>query len=283
MLGSVVVPTDFSEGSQRALERALRLPLAPKAKLTVLHVVPDDIPGKLRGQAIAEAERSIEKLIARVHALALERGVSPRQFVADVVEGKAATQILKRAHSAEADLVCIGRHGRRPVADLFMGSTARRVVKQGDVPVLLVQRPSQEPWRHALVAVDLTAASPKVLRAAEPLVADVEQVELFHASAVPFEDYVAMTGELTSNYRESFRKEALKQLKALASKWPVKAELRVATGDARILVLDEARERETALLVLGTHGVKGLKRVLMGSVAEWVMNHAACDVLVTHV
>ena len=43
VLLSVVVPTDFSEGSQQALERALNLPLGPKSKVTLLHVLPDDI------------------------------------------------------------------------------------------------------------------------------------------------------------------------------------------------------------------------------------------------
>ncbi len=124
--------------------------------MTLLHVVPDDIPGTLRKDAIEEAERSLEKSLAKVHQLAMDRGLSPRQFVADVVEGSSAEQIVKRAHTVEADVICMGRHGRTSFLELRLGSTSRKVVKLGDVPVLLVRSPATRSYQSALIAVDLT-------------------------------------------------------------------------------------------------------------------------------
>jgi nucleotide-binding universal stress UspA family protein len=60
----------------------------------------------------------------------------------------------------------------------------------------------------------------------------------------------------------------------------VRADVKVAGGDARLLILEEAKAHTAELIVVGTHGVKGLKRVVVGSVAEWVLSNAACDVLV---
>lgn len=281
-LKSVVVPTDFSKGGQAAVERALHLPLSKKAKVTLLHVVPDDIPGSLRGQAIAEAEAGLEKALAAVHGLAQARGMAPSQFITDVVEGDAARQILKRAHTAEADLVVMGRHGRRPVADLFLGSTAQKVVKAGDVAVLLVQRPANAPWKRALVAVDLQRSSIALVKQAQPLLELAGAVTLFHASRVPFEEYVTMTGELSHSYREEFLSDAEKDLDALLAKTGIQARTEAQPGDPRLLVLDELRQEDVDLLVVGAHEKQRLQRLFMGSVAEWLMTHAKCDVLVVH-
>ena len=280
-LSSVVVPTDFSEGAQLALERALRLPLGPKSKVTLLHVVPDDIPGTLRKDAIAEGERSLEKALARVHQVAIDRGLSPRQFVADVVEGDGAEQIIKRAHTVEADVVCMGRHGRNSLVELRLGSTSRRVVKLGDVPVLLVRSPAPQAYRRVLIAVDLTFASNKILKAARPYVDEKCEVEVLHASSVPYEDYVVVSGDRAEEFREEALKSATKDLTTLVTKWGVKAETRVLGGDARLLIIEEAKARKTELIIVGTHGRKGVRKLILGSVAEWTMTHATCDVLVT--
>lgn len=283
LLSSVVVPTDFSAGAQVALERALHLPLAKKAKVTLIHVLPEDIPGKLRKQAIEEAERSLEKAIARVHGLAAARGLSPAQFVTDVLEGEPAQQILKRAHTVEAEVVVLGRHGRRPVADLFMGSTAQKVVRQGDVPVLLTQLPVPHAYHRALVAVDLKRSSLDLVKQARPVLAQAVEVTVFHASRVPFEEYVTMTGELTRSYREDFLADAKADLDKLLKKTQLDATPLAQPGDARLLVLEEVREKRIELLVVGTHRKQRLERLFMGSVAEWLLTHAKCDVLVTHV
>lgn len=279
-LASVVVPTDFSEGSQQALERALRLPLGPKSKVTLLHAVPDDIPGTLRKEAIEEAERSLEKSLARVHQLALARGLSPRQFVADVVEGDSAQQILKRAHTVEADVICMGRHGRTSLVELHIGSTARKVVKQGDVPVLLVRLRAPSAYQRAIIAVDLTLASAKLIKTARPFVEEASELEVLHASSVPYEDYVVVSGDRAEEFRDEALKSATKDVRSLVAKSGLKAEARVLGGDARLLIIEEAKARKAELIVVGTHGRKGVRKLILGSVAEWTMTHAACDVLV---
>lgn len=218
VLTSVVVPTDFSEGAHQALERVLHLPLGPKSKVTLLHVLPADIPGKLRKEAIAEAERSLEKTLARAHQLALRQGLAPSQFVADVVEGDPAQQVIKRAHTVEAEVICIGRHGRRSLANLLIGSTARKVVKLGDVPVLLVRNPPVDAYRRALIAVDLSRGTPAQLKAAKPYVEEAMDLEVMHASSVPYEDYVLVPSARSDEFRAAAVKTAQKDLSSVVSK-----------------------------------------------------------------
>jgi nucleotide-binding universal stress UspA family protein len=61
----------------------------------------------------------------------------------------------------------------------------------------------------------------------------------------------------------------------------VKAEGFVKEGEAYQAIVDLAKERDVNIIVMGSHGRTGLKRLLMGSVAEKVIGYAPCPVLVT--
>jgi nucleotide-binding universal stress UspA family protein len=266
-------------GGQLAFERALRLPLHPKAKLTVLHVVPDDIPGRLRKQAISESLQGLEKLLAREKKALVELGLSPAQVVLDVLEGDATKQIVKRARTVEADVIVLGRHGRRPVVDLFVGSTAQKLVRASEVPVLLVQLDPTTEYRSVVAGIDLEQKPAAVLRATQ-LVSPGATARALNASQVPFEEYVTLSGELTPAFRDELLADARKAVKAVIAKTGVPAVAVVKPGDPRLLLLDEVREAEATLVVVGTRAKKGLKRLFLGSVAEWVLDHVTCDVLV---
>ena len=280
LLSSVVVPTDFSEGGQRALERALRLPLAPQAKLTVLHVLPDDIPGKLRKEALAEAGRSVEKAAARASQLAMANG-HKLTIVADVLEGDAATQIVKRARTVEADVIVLGRHGRRSLVNLLLGSTAAKISRNGDVPVLVVKSQPGGAYRRAVVAVELNPGGEKLLTLVKPYVQEALDLIVMHASTVPYEDYVLLELGPMTRLREVAQKDAAKFLQSMVRKSGlVRAESKVTPGGPRVRILEEAKAHSTELIVVGTRGLKGVKRIVLGSVAEWILANASCDVLV---
>lgn len=281
-LSSVVVPTDFSEGGQLALERALRLPLAPKAKLTLLHVLPDDIPGRLRKEALVEAERSVEKAAARASQLAMTQGLK-LTVVSDVLEGDAATQILKRAHTVEADVIVLGRHGRRSLVNLLLGSTAAKIARNGDVPVLVVKGQPLGAYRRAIVAVQINKSAERLLKLVKPYVEEALDLGVVHASSVPYEEYVLLEVGDASRLRELAEKDAAKTLQALVRKSGlVRAESKVTPGDARVRILEEAKSRSSELIVVGTRGLTGVKRIVLGSVAEWILANAPCDVLIGH-
>lgn len=282
LLRSVLVPTDFSTGAEIAVERALQLPLAPSAKLTVLHVLPEGIPGKLRREALTESEQRLATQLERLRALTAERDLAKLQLVTDVVEGNAAHHIMKRANTVEADVICIGRHGRRGVIDSIVGQTVTRVLRQTDHPVLLAQLQPSGPYRRPLFALDPSHAALSVARAgAAVLPPDTKRVSVFTATPVPYEDFVSIGTQDRIALRKRFERDGEKALKALLKKLPeLEFHATVRSGDARTLLIEETAASATDLLVLGTHGRKTLGRILIGSVAEWVLTHAKCDVLV---
>jgi hypothetical protein len=62
-LGAFVVPTDFSKGAELALQRTLLLPLAPRARIHLVHVLPADLPARLRTKAESEARARLEQTL----------------------------------------------------------------------------------------------------------------------------------------------------------------------------------------------------------------------------
>lgn len=279
-LRSVLVPTDFSKGAQAAFDRALTLPLDTKACITALHVVHPDIPGSLRKQALAEAERSLEKAIARARTRAVGLGLGGLRFTGEVSEGAAPKEIARFTRRTDADLVCLGRHGKQPVVDFFLGTVAQKVSRQSEAPLLVVQRDDAAPWNRPLIALGLGNAATGVVKGArQVLPADAEPI-LLHASALPFEDSVSLSADELEALRQSFSTSSRKTLEAVVKRSGFDgARIDVRLGDPRSTILAEADRLRAELIVLGTHARRGLERVLLGSVAEWVLARAAVDVL----
>jgi nucleotide-binding universal stress UspA family protein len=273
MFSRVLVATDFTDGAAAALDRALRLPLAADARIDVVHVIRpgDDRVGEDRvGEALeAELQRAREASGNRTATL---RGAC--------VKGKAFVEIIRAARRGDADLVVIGVHGARPFRDVFIGSTASRVVRMGDLPVLLVRRAATAPYRNALVAVALEDTDRRLVQLGLALTETAPAV--VHAVHVPFESFQAPTAAAAAELRASYEAAELARTRASladfagADNWHVS----VSAGDVRAVVLEEARRRESDLLVVGTHARSGIAHALLGSVAETALAHASCDVLV---
>jgi nucleotide-binding universal stress UspA family protein len=271
-LRSILVATDFSSGAARALARAVRLPCASIAKLAIVHVAPAGIDDAARAVAI-------EQLRAAVGSVPARDGLSVES---ELVHGDAYAQIIAQARARDCDLVVIGRHGRRAIRDLFIGSTATRVVRYGDCAVLVVNGEVHESYKRPLVAVDLQDSSLKVIELAlSVLDAQVPHVEVMHAYHIPFEglQYVARTSRLERELEAEARASLARATQAADAphvRWlPV-----IRRGDARSAILAEIATRHCDLAALGTHGRAGLAHVVLGSVAEHVVASAACDVLV---
>jgi nucleotide-binding universal stress UspA family protein len=275
---SVLVPTDFTEGSNAAIDRALQLPLAHGACIEILHVLPESIPAKARAKVEARAREALAEAVTR--ACSTMRG--DLVVTSELVRGEGYVGIIRHARRIGAELIVIGRHGRRPVRDLFLGATAARVVRMGDAPVLVVKAGVATPYRRPVVATDLGDTSRHTLELGLRIVGNRATVRVVHAFHVPFESFLAPTRAALGEVRRPYREKALAQLAALVAPYEDQARWSkiVRAGDARALVLNEAVRGHADVIAIGTHGRSGLSRALIGSVAEDVIANAPCDVLV---
>ena len=113
---TVLIPTDFTEGSRAAIDRALALPLAQGARIEILHVLPESIPAKARARIEAGAHEALAAEVTRVRSNPTDHDVT---VTSTLLRGDAYVESIRHARGIDAELIVIGRHGRRPVRDLF--------------------------------------------------------------------------------------------------------------------------------------------------------------------
>lgn len=285
-LRHVLVGVDFSLYAERTLVAAGQLPLAAGAEVHLVHVLEarDREPAGL-----AELETlAMRELQQRARALeqSIEHaGPGDIQVKASVLRGAPADCLAGEALRIGAELIVVGRHGRRRFGDSLLGSTAERLVRDSLCPVLVVQRQKASPWQRPLVAVDLEASSPSPLPRLETFCFNAPHVDVLHVYDTSNDFILRQAGasaERLHEYDEAIRRQAEAALeRAIASLGPsLELEPQVEQGDPRSVILAEARACRTDLLVLGTHARRGLAHLLMGSVAESVLKLAPCDVLI---
>lgn len=133
----ILVPTDFSEASERAVTMAVELAERFDARLTLLHVwsVPNTGYAEALSWPIDAMERAAQKALDGAWDAAVK--LHPKTD-ALLREGREWRQIIRVAQERGVDLVVMGTHGRRGLQRLVLGSVAEKVVRLSHVPVLTV-------------------------------------------------------------------------------------------------------------------------------------------------
>ena len=272
MLKQVLVATDLSDHSDRAVERALQLAAARRAELDIVHVMEEGLPAEAQAEVAATDENAIrEKLAASPFA-------DQVKVTIDLVVGNAETDIVERAVMANADCIVLGLHDRLLAENLAIeGTLAETVIGNSTLPVLLVRNEPRSPYQTVVVGIDFSSLSHAAIEAAV-LIAPEATLHLVHA----------YEGDADQAHM------AEQKLKAFVSgesrvfeRAAVQAGLRELTvrtiaeqGDPREALKTQITSRGADLLVLGTHGRTGLARTLLGSVTTDLINARLCDVLV---
>jgi len=266
-LGHILVALDLSAASAAVIERAARLPVSPGSTITLFHIVPQglDLPSAPNAAAEEEVRRFLAAGAARIAKLAAT-GVN---VLTALGHGDPFVEIIRRARREQAELVVLGRHGDRTFADALIGSTAERVLRNGDVPLLIVNGAPAGVYRRPMVAVDLSDTSRRALELALRVIDPQADPQIVHA-------WNMRTGGDPEERDGSALARFLAGFGDAAARWRVI----VGPGDARTIILAEAARQEVDLLVLGTRGRSRLAHLLVGSVTEAVVRAAKCDVLV---
>ena len=275
-----LVATDLSSAGDEALRQAT-LRLGTGDALALMSVIPPAHapPGWTPGHEVAAA-LDPSKLRARA-----EEGLRASLFAAGqpnaevfVDEGSAYAEIVKRSEIWGADLIVVGSHGHSGLAR-WLGGVAERVVRHASCDVLVAR--AAQAQGPVLAATDLSDLSRSALTAglAEATRRGVA-LEVVHA--VGFLDleilYLAEIGAATTT--ATAIDPARDQLVTFAQQTGVDANCKVLDGSAASAVIHEAEAVGAELIVVGSHGKTGLKRFLIGNIAEKIVRNAPCSVLV---
>jgi len=186
-------------------------------------------------------------------------------------------------------LLVLGAAGQHPLRDLFIGSTADRLLRKAAGPMLVVRKSPHGPYRRVLLPVDLDhqeRADVEALLAATLAFAPDAQCRLFHAAAFPFEGKMTLAGiapEQVRDYREAILARARSQLCELVEAVPGGARRcmpQVVAGPPARLVCTQASAMQADLIVMARQHSSMLEDWLLGSVTRHVLLHAPCDILV---
>jgi nucleotide-binding universal stress UspA family protein len=140
----ILHPTDFSEVSEAAFVSAVTLGREHDAELVLLHILTTSSPYEIEAvgwRDLYEADEADRRRAARAELAVLvgrvERsGVRGATLLADGVPHR---EIVRIAASIHADLIVMGTHGRSGLDHLLLGSTAARVIRAADCPVLTMR------------------------------------------------------------------------------------------------------------------------------------------------
>lgn len=274
----LLMTTDLSARSDRALERAIHLAREHDAELTIVHVVDEDLRKSIADSQEKSAREAIQDLVDT-----LTTGDGP-QISIEVLFGKAHADILDLSKRLDAELIVLGMHREDAFKDMFRGTTAERVIRASNVPILLVKERTRDPYRQVLVGVDFSVYSRRAIEFAVKLV-PAGQFHLVHAYDVPFKGFLygrdterEVSKQQEAEFQRMVEEEMGTFLSTLRTEAP-KLERIMRQGLVRDVIHQQVDGLKPDLLVVGTHGRTGVAGAFLGSVAEDLLRNPPCDVL----
>jgi nucleotide-binding universal stress UspA family protein len=282
MANNILVATDGSEFSSGAEREAIKYAKRSGGRLIALSVI------EFNPELLALAPQLVEKSEneAREHLDALKNTASKENVPCEAVlreDEEPYKVILKEADKSDSDLIITGRRGRTGLMRILMGSVTARVIGHYQGKVLIVPRKASVDLKNILVATDGSeygnAAVNEALNYAKTYGASLKVVHVINIMADFQGEIPARTPSLIDEVTAQVKSD-LDAIKERAEKEGVKTGTYIKEGDPYKLIVDLAKELNSDLIVLGSHGRTGIQRLLMGSVAERVIGHADCAVLV---
>ena len=276
----ILVAVDGSESSRNALRQAFRLAVEEKCWITVTSVVPSftgdlDLTG-VRGDVLASLAKPYEDALREAEEIArVERILIKAVFE----EGETYERIVDLADGTNSDVIVMGRRGLKKIDRTLVGSVTARVIGHTQQDVLVVPGGTTLGWKKILVATDGSKYSGIAInKAIDFAKAYGGSLVVLSVVDVPAEFYAEAPQAVEDMIRTA--REYTAAVKKQAEVAGVSAESFVGEAEAWEAVVKLARDEQVNMIVVGSHGRTGLRRLLMGSVTEKVIGHAPCPVLV---
>jgi len=263
----ILIATDLSARTDRALDRACSLASLWDVPLLVCHVLEAEGPSAETHDLVA----------AEVAATLPE--VAPNTEII-VQEGSAPAVILRLASERDCQLIVTGVARFNQLGDFFIGTAVDRIIREATSAVLVVRQRPRAEYRSILATTDFSTCSRDALVRAATMFPDAA-IHVVHAFHVPFEGLLSVEENL-----EEFRSEAEGEFETFMNDAAIPPSItkrcttHLVYGETATVVQQVAKEAGTDLLVFGTHGRSGFSKAVFGSVAEALLRCAQIDTLV---
>jgi nucleotide-binding universal stress UspA family protein len=294
-ISRILTATDFSECADQAIACAGFLAAACPAPLDILHVVeippdmqPDDaVADRFFEERRKEAERSLEELVRRLAS----GGVSAKWHQRF---GIPSQQVNLAASELHADLVVVGTHGQTGLPHILLGSTAERVVRGAPCPVLTIRALREgghkiqsataavsRALRRIICPIDFSQCSVKALEYAAQLAQGFgASLTILHVLEPVYFDLELGLGAVPDYERTKASVEVrLAGVREALTNQGLTVQTAISGGILADSIVAATQTDQCDLIVMGTHGRRGMSHVMTGSVAQAVLRRAPCPVL----
>jgi nucleotide-binding universal stress UspA family protein len=262
----LLLSTDGSEYCDGAVTEAVNLAKACGSKLYAVSVVETNPElMAIAPEVVEKIEKKTREHLEKVKSMASKGGVdcelivhqgeSPHEYIAD------------EAAKNKIGLIVMGRHGRRGLARVMMGNVTAKVIGHTLCRVLLVPKDIKLAFEKILIATDGSMHSDFASHEAIDIAKRCGSNLIVLSVAKKDEDL-------------QYAKEYVNTVKIVAEKEGIKVGTLIRKGVPHEVIVNTAAQEEVGLIVVGSHGMTGLTKLLMGSVTERVIGHARCAVLV---
>lgn len=275
----ILTAIDGSLTSLHALEESFKLAQNEGTWITVVSVIPPytgDLDLVAVGNVMASMRKPCDEALKKAQELADKQKVLIKTVCE---EGEPYERIIDLAQAENCDLIVMGRRGLKRLERVLVGSVTARVIGYSPIDVLVVPRDTSVGFKKVLIATDgskfSSAAEKKAIDFARSYGGELHVISVVDVPAELYAESSKTVDELISKakgYVDSVKKDAESS--------GVKTQVIVREGEAYRIIADTARELDAGIIIMGSHGRTGLKRLLMGSVTEKVIGHAPCPVLV---
>ncbi len=296
---TILVPTDFSGPSLKAMEYARLLAKTFRASVHLINVFDVQFEAPALAPLYATDTQVERRLRQRLHDIATGLAEPIRAARCHARIGRAFEEICQAARKLRANLIVTATHGHTGLKHVLIGSTAERIVRHAPCPVLVVREKGRQFWRkkggaaagsqlrikNILVPVDFSEHSRTALCFAIALaqrfgakltLLNVIYLHYYATNA----DFLAYDYALLLNETRKATKYDIAELVRKTAFQGVPFTAHVTEGHPGLSIVDYAKRHGVDLIVNATHGRTGLAHVLLGSTAEHIVRYAQCPVLV---
>jgi len=292
----ILIPLDGSVTAEqvvpyaRTFARGLKLPVELLAVVDMTPLLTSVEKArhfeKLSAQEIDRAKAYLEKVADRFYGSRVKRSVE---------QGSAAEVIIDKAAEDKSTLIAMTTHGRSGLNRWLLGSIAEKVLRATMNPLLLVRAVTEgsakgdATLKSVVVPLDGSELSERALPAATEIAKTLDaELFLLRAYVNPFTAFIGSSGPYAVNVDRllaDVRDEARNYLEEKAAELKKQGIEEISyilhEGDAAEEIVSMSNDIPGSLIVMSSHGRSGLKRWMLGSVAETVVRHSSSPVLVT--
>lgn len=271
---TLLIPVDFSKTSLKALEVAATIAKRVSARIVLTHMVGIE-DGYTTDTSNFEQVVYYRKIIGEKFEEFLDQPFLEGIIVEPLLQKQLDfTGVNELAKELNANLIIMGSHGSKGLAELLKGSNAEKVVRNSEIPVLVVKENEMNfaPER-ILFASDFSIETiPAYHRIIEVSTLLNARMEFLYVN-LPGDDFRS-TNEMDEKLLHFF-----KEVKHPDPVTAIKSVKRYADYSVEKGVLNYASLSGSDIIAIPTHGRKGLSHLLQGSISEDIANHAIKPVL----